>query len=356
MESKYYDMFKPLKITQGKRDIYQNFSLRGYLANIFSRQGQSDLRDIPDFPLAIHIELTSFCDNNCTFCTRKERKRESQHMSEGLYHKIIDECARHKSVNSIALFKDGDPILYPTLCESITYAKERNAAKSISISTSGNSLNPDLSRKIIQSGLDEIFFSLDALTFDKYSKIKGTDNYAVVIKNILDFVRIRDSLNQTTPKVIIKMLALDSVQEDIDLFVRLWVNIADQVLIDREINIWDGTNKRVNDLLLDMKNYPRKDTSRKYPCNRPWYMMAIYADGKVTVCPEDWDQKMIIGDINHDTISDIWNGDALYNIKKCHVEGNLEKLPTCNTCDALYMKNIGTWFSDNKEKALKRRK
>lgn len=105
-----------------------------------------------------------------------------------------------------------------------------------------------MSKQIIESGLDEISFSVDALTCDTYRQIKGTDNYSVVLKNIFDFIRIRERHNRTTPRIKIKMLATDLVQNDIDLFIRLWLNVADEVVIDREITIWDGNNKRVTDL------------------------------------------------------------------------------------------------------------
>lgn len=347
-------MFKPLVYKFGYRELYHRGSISTYLSMIKSKK-RSNLKKIPEFPLAIHIETTSYCDNKCIFCTRQERGRESEHMSEELFRKIIDECAEHKKTNLINLFKDGDPILHPKLPEFIKYAKEKKAAKTICIATGGGALNPDLSKEIILSGLDEIFFSVDALTEEQYKEIKGVDNYGRVLKNIFDFVKTREKLKSRTPKIIVKMLATDIVQDDIELFVRLWINVADWVLIDREVNIWDGTNNRVNELMLNMKNYDYKKSEIRYPCNRPWYMASIYADGKVTVCPEDWDQKMIIGDMKNDSLFNIWNGEELNLIKKCHIDGAWEQLPACQSCDAHIIKNMGNWFRENKEKALRRK-
>jgi len=272
-------------------------------------------------------------------------------MSEYLFKKIIDECTEH-GVNLICLFKDGDPVLHPKIDEFIKYAKDKNSAKNITIATGANALNPDLSKKIILSGLDTIFFSVDSLTEEKYKKIKGTDNYGKVLENIFDFVRIKENLKSVTPRIIVKMLATDIVKDDVEFFIRLWINIADLVLIDKEITIWDGTNQRVNDLIKNMENYNFEKPKTRYPCNRPWYMISVYSDGKVTICPEDWDQKMIIGDVNDDSLFNIWNGDKLNLIKKYHIEGKWDKLSTCQFCEAHNLKNMGNWFRENKDKAL----
>jgi len=349
-------MEKPLKFTIGNRDYYQAPSYDAVLSFVAQKERTSDLRTIPDFPLALHVEVTSFCDNDCIFCARGDMKRENSHMDETLFKKIIDECAYQNCIGTLYLYHIGDPILNPKLPEYIRYAKEKKAAKNIAIATSANALTPELSKKIIESGLDEISFSVDALTYEKYRHIKGTENYARVLKNILDFVRIREDLHHTNPRITIKMLAIDEVIEDIDFFVRLWINIADQVLIDREISSWDGTNKRTAELLKNMKCYTRKEGSIRYPCNRPWYWMAINAKGKVILCSEDWDEKMIMGDVTKDSIYDIWHGDKYNFVKKCHIDAEWDKLPPCKSCDAHYERNIGNWFRENKEIALKRNK
>lgn len=85
-------------------------------------------------------------------------------------------------------------------------------------------------------------------------------------------------------------------------------------------------------------------------------MLAIYADGEVTICPEDWDQMMIIGDVTNESIYDIWHREKLYYIKTCQIDGDWEQLPACRSCEAHYLKNLGNWFGENKEIALKRHK
>jgi len=348
-----------LKSLINKYNEYRLFSgknaLKYFVSDWVHRKKDSNLKKIPDFPLAIHLEVTNHCESKCVFCTRPHMTRKLQHMDENLYKKIIDECAKYSRTNLIYLFKDGDPVLHPQIAKFIKYAKDKKAAKMITISTSANMLTPELSKEIILSGLDEIFFSVDALTEDTYEKIKGTESYGKVLKNIFDFVKIKESFHKSKPTVIVKMLVTDTVKSDIGFFVRLWQNIADRVLIDKELNIWDGTSKEVNNFITSMNGYDFKKPSTRFPCNRPWYLASIYSDGKVTVCPEDWNQKMIIGDLNKETLYDIWNGDKLNEIRRMHIDGECDKLAACKTCEAWVLKNMGDWFRVNRVKALQRK-
>ena len=345
-------MFKPV-YQFGHREVYKRDSKP--IIVLPKNKVRSSLEDIPEFPWALHVETTTHCDNNCIFCTRNEFKRPEIHMPEKLFKKLIDECALKKKIKTMFFFKDGDPVLAPKLPAFIKYAKEKKAAEHLMIATSGNALNAELSKKLILSGLDEISFSIDALTEEKYKQIKQTEFYGKVLKNIFEFVRIREGLNQKKPQINAKILYTDMVSEDIDLFIRMWINVADTVVVDKELNIWDGSNKRVTDLINNMDNYNFSVPEDRFPCNRPWYMACIHVDGKVGVCPEDWNQNMIIGDLNNDTLENIWNGDKLREIKRAHIEGDYKNLDSCRNCEAWVLKNQKNWFKENKEIALRQK-
>lgn len=345
-------MFKPV-YQFGHREVYKrNCESKEVLPK---NKVRSSLEDIPDFPLALHIETTTHCDNNCIFCTRNEFNRPEMHMPEVLFKKIIDECSLQQKVKTIFLFKDGDPVLCPDLPMYIQYAKEKKAAEHLMIATSANALNPELSEKIILSGLDEISFSVDALTENKYSQIKQTSNYGNVLRNIFDFVRIKEKLKSDKPTINAKMLYTDIVADDVDLFIRMWINIVDSVVIDKELNIWDGTNNRVNALMENMNNYDFPVPEKRYPCNRPWYMACVHSDGKVGVCPEDWNQNMIIGDLNDNSLEEIWNGPLLRKIKEHHINGDYSDLSSCRGCEAWVLKNQKDWFEKNRDVALRQK-
>jgi len=57
----------------GYREFYQRKSINSDFSITDNEGKNSNLKKIPDFPLVIHIETTSYCDNNCFFCTRREK-------------------------------------------------------------------------------------------------------------------------------------------------------------------------------------------------------------------------------------------------------------------------------------------
>ena len=52
------------------------------------------------FPLIVRIETTNLCNANCTFCPRESIGREKGFMDQGLYEKIITDCADNWVLNN----------------------------------------------------------------------------------------------------------------------------------------------------------------------------------------------------------------------------------------------------------------
>ncbi|GAH58289.1 unnamed protein product [marine sediment metagenome] len=94
-------------------------------------------------------------------------------MDLGLYKKIIDEVKNY--VYDINLFHRGEPLLHPSIIDIISYANNKNIKTRIH--TNSTLLTPELSRKIILSGLDLISFSFDGYTKETYEKNRVNANY-----------------------------------------------------------------------------------------------------------------------------------------------------------------------------------
>jgi radical SAM protein with 4Fe4S-binding SPASM domain len=69
-----------------------------------------------------------------------------------------------------------------------------------------------------------------------------------------------------------------------------------------------------------------------HPCVLPWSTMHVTAMGTVPLCPQDYDAKMNIGDVNKDTIQDIWQGANWEKIREQHRTGMRNEIPFCRGC------------------------
>lgn len=314
------------------------------------------LRRIPKFPLMLQIETSSNCPFNCIFCARNEMKRPKQNMTMEMFRKIIDESVKYGRRRSIYLYKDGDPLKNPYIAEMIKYCKDNDASETLALATSGLLLTEDMAKKILDSGLDEIWFSLDGFSKVVHNKVKGIDCHDQVYDNVVNFIEQRNKRGLKHPYVRAKFLTLDVNVHEIDDFKKYWNRYADEVVIVEELSSWDGSNERVNKVVKEMGIYRKiwQAAAQRYPCDRLWYMACITSNGNVTPCVEDWDERCVIGNINENSLYQIWHGELLHDVRKKHIEGKFDEVQLCAKCEFWKRRNMGEWYLNNKEKALKR--
>jgi len=46
----------------------------------------------------------------------------------------------------------------------------------------------------------------------------------------------------------------------------------------------------------------------------------------------DWDGRYILGNLQNETLSEIWNGDKAKALRREHVKGNFQNIPLCAKC------------------------
>jgi len=294
-----------------------------------------------DFPIYLHLEPTNLCNLRCSFCPNAQNKEiKKQYMNLKLYRKIIDEYAKYKRLLLLLLHKDGEPLLHPDLPEMIRYAKDRQAAKIVHFATNGILLNENKSREVIDSGLDDIVISIDAVKKSTFLKLKGVDKLEEVESNVTNFIKTRNKLKSKKPFVRVKMIDMEETHSEVSLFQKKWERVADKVEITRLCN-WPQ---------LETVGKNTTSSTSRYPCTILWYSPAINSDGRVSACCFDGDKKRIIGDISEDSMFVIWHGKRLQAIRDAHCNGNYG---ICRNCSGWSLEpNLSSWLK-NKEKSKK---
>ena len=63
--------------------------------------------------------------------------------------------------------------------------------------------------------------------------------------------------------------------------------------------------------------------------------MVILHDGRVVLCCLDFNGMQVVGDVNKNTIEEIWNSESYCKIREDFKKLNYEKYPTCMQCDII---------------------
>lgn len=300
--------------------------------NIYTLDEFENPKEYPlnKIPFIMDIEVTNHCNLECKMCHHQLMRRKKGFMSFELFKKIIDE-ASEKGVKGIRFIRAGEPFLHPQIFEMIEYTKKKDIL--VHITTNGLLLNKPKIQRIIYSNLDTIIFSFQGLDKEEYELMRDNDQYNLLMNNILLLTKMKkDNLH-----VQVTTTTLDETSEEIEKFKEKWLKIVDSV------STWYTSLEkvqhldRVKPLLLRHKRKVRKLLKNKKGCNEVLTKMSINWNGDVTACCTDFDNQLLVGNLNNQTIEKVWNSERLNKIRNILKNGEFDKLSLCKTCNCRFL-------------------
>jgi radical SAM protein with 4Fe4S-binding SPASM domain len=274
-------------------------------------------------PLTLFIEPINICNLKCKMCPQSgimERKKGM--MKIDTYKKIIDEC--HPYINNLYLLFIGEPLLHPQIFDMIKYAKRFGII--VGIATNATLLNENMSKKIIESGLDNIKFSFDGVNKDVYENIRINANFEKTLENIVNFLDIKNIMKRNKPFTVLEIIKMDDTADKIQGFVERFRNLEINMISIKSYINWCGT--------LENSESGKNDNYRI--CSMPWRMMTVCWDGSVIPCCRDFDAKYTIGMVPKDRLIDIWNNKKMLHIRKRLVHKKHKDIDICRDCNIFW--------------------
>ncbi len=272
------------------------------------------------FPTKLHIELTNICNLNCIMCPRSYMKRERGMMEFATFKKIIDESRGKLEFAYLHLF--GESLLHPCLFKMIKYCKD--AGISAGLATNATILDKIKSQRIIDSGLDFLVISFDGTSKQTYEMIRRGGNFEQTLDNITTFLHIRKT--RPRPHTVIQMIYMkdtDRVEE----YIQFWNSYNVDGIRVKPLQTWSGEIESIN--ALSPSSNEKKLTK---PCDRLWRHICILWDGTVVPCEFDFDKIYPLGNVKSETLSEIWNGERIINLRKMHLSGKKSDIDLCKSC------------------------
>jgi|WetSurMetagenome_2_1015567.scaffolds.fasta_scaffold05996_3 radical SAM protein with 4Fe4S-binding SPASM domain len=298
-------------------------------ANFYRMQMEKIMLKQKDGPVKVIIENTNACNAHCVFCTHDKLTRKIGYMDFSLFKKIIADCAS-LNVKEVAIYRFGEPLLDPGFSEKVAFAKKAGI-EIVSTNTNASLLTEETAIKILDSGLDVIYISLDGNSKETYEKIRKGLNYDVVTKNINRFIELKNYSHKEKPAIIINLCLLDENKNQVKDFVRKWSKHG-QVWISNTHD-WSGKAEEIK----------AKKAKRIVPCRLLWTELVISWDGRVPMCCVDFDDKLIIGNLKNESIRQVWSGERLKKSRKIHLDGDFNKISLCQNCTCYFSWWMRDW-------------
>ena len=278
----------------------------------------------PRLPEIVQIESTNICNAKCVFCPRDEMHRRQGIMTVDLFKKIVDECAE-LGITHVRMHNYGEAFMDRKLVEKVKYAKDQGI-KEVGMISNGSLITELVARGMIDAGLDAINISVDASGKEVFEATRIGLNYDKVIANIERLIRLRAESGKRRPKLILSFVRQNNSADE-QAFIEHWRAIADKIHIT-DLHNWAGTLNTESDV--------------NYPCYRPWLTFTVLWDGRVSLCCADFDGRTILGNLNTQTIAEVWNAETYRQVRREHLESGGPDI--CRACD-LPRKDSPLWVT-----------
>lgn len=288
-----------------------------------------------DGPYAVAIDPSNLCNFKCNFCAIQSKDEElpfkKQLMTLKLFKKIIDDLKVFpQKLKVLRINGQGEPLLNPHICKMIRYAKESNAADFVEMITNGSRLNPQLNQELIESGIDRIRISIEAVTEGGYAEMAGCKiSFEDFIANIKD---LHDRSGEQCEIYIKTVDAAVDTEEKKALFYNIFEGICDRIWIDQVVPLWSDFEELSKNFDIKHVGMHGQKIQAVNVCPYPFYNLIINPDGEVTSCCADWKRKLVLGNLNEQSFQEIWNGEILRTFWTEMLKGNKNKYEMCAKC------------------------
>lgn len=276
------------------------------------------------FPRRILFEMTSKCNFLCRMCPQNNLKRERMDIDKNLYKKIIDEIDNF-GVEGLWTYHLGESLLHPDFKEIVDYISTKKNLGITWMSTNGEFFSEEISSFIMKTSIDYINFSAHAVTAETYGTVAPIEKFEIVQSNLKNLYRIKKELQGfRKPFVHCQMIEQETTKHEVDLFIKEHYDQADIVSINmlEYVNLPNnsfGNNQRIRKQLTSCLRVSRNDCF-------------ICSNGVVTLCDAAYNGEITLGNINDNSLYEIWNGEERRRILELNQAGRMAEIEFCQKC------------------------
>ena len=284
---------------------------------------EAELYDLENFPKYFLIETVNICNARCIMCPVEISLRKKGYMTDTLFEKILKDIKeRNKPIRQVALFLLGEPLLDNKIFNRIKLLKEMNI-DNILLSSNASLLTSENILKLIQTGLDQIYISIDGYEKKTYESIKKGLHFEKVYANVQNLFTIRNEVHASLRIRLQFILQKENFneREPWQKFWRQYLGPKDEIKVIKVSN-W-GSQLDINDFSIGLLSRP---------CISPFGTFVIQYDGKVSLCCADFDCKVNMGDLNNQSIVEIWQSEKFKKIRSNFLHGIID-IPLCKKCN-----------------------
>jgi radical SAM protein with 4Fe4S-binding SPASM domain len=307
---------------------------------------RSDIRK-RDFPSIVVLQTLNRCNCSCAMCpySYTVAKEDKTSMSAQSFQKILDELKKEPSFETLFFAFQNEPLLDARVLDFVKTFKEQLPNKRLELVTNGSLLTKEKTEELYRY-VDMVHVSLNAHSAETHRIVSNSMHFDLIVQNLNQVAKNKEWASKT----IVRFIEQKANQHERKEFKRYWNKRGFKVF-----------GFEVNDRLKDVKEFDSKIKLPSNPgkklkmktlkvlgkvllptCPIPFLCMYIKANGDVVQCFNDWSNAHILGNVNKQSIREVFNSKKYARIRDLLLKDQLEQSVICSKCD-LYKE--GVWLT-----------
>lgn len=303
-----------------------------YLAYRYKLKMRANNLMMLDFAPLLYLESALSCNLMCTMCYQSDpllqsaiKQSPAKLMKWDLFTKVIDEAAALNCC-AVVFAGRGEPTLHPRFSEMLKYCHEKGILD-IKFNTNAMTMTEKMAREWLSLGAPlTVVFSVDAADKEGYEAIRIGGNFEKVVDNIKMFNRIRnDEFPDTSLRTRVSMTLFKDSQ-DPGKARELWEPLVD------EFSAHNALSEQSGSIYQNGEDGAPKNIHPAVRCKKFFTSLHVWSDGTVNPCENDYLSRLQVGNASKESLSDLWNGAKMMQLRISHMSGKKNSCHPCNGC------------------------
>lgn len=314
---------------------------------------------VRSMPRIVHLVLTKACNLACVFCKDYETAGAARRLSMENFERAAAQL--FPTAWRLHIDAGGEPWLHRGLEDMLRVARRyRLATKVLS---NGMLLTEERLRPVVREGLITTHgFSVDGIAPATVERIRVNADLERILANVDLLFRIRAEEGRREPRVLIRYALMRSNVEELPAAVAYWGARGVDRIDCGYLSLANGIDRRESlffheellervfaearaaaarfprtELLLPPTPAEERQRPGPRPCDAPWRLVMIDADGAVLPCYRAFEALRMgnVYDGDGEPFRDVWNNADYQALRRTvNDDGGAKFYPHCARCDA----------------------
>lgn len=249
--------------------------------------------------------------------------RPKRPMDMVLFRRMIDQAAEMR-IPELVPNGYGEILTIPRVQEYLSYIRTKKHHFRLLLNTNGHNFNEDKIAYLFDYEVDGINITIDGATAETAQAVRVGLKTERIERNIHRILEVRRARGLTRPHIRASMVAIPQNVHEAQMFLDKWKGVVDLVSVGH-------MSTRTGSVTLDDPGAAA--VPKASACIRPFRELNVWANGKAVLCCEDWNEDYVVGDLNTQTLAEIWHGERLQEVRRAHAGGCGGDIPLCASCN-----------------------